>query len=111
MDLPAVQEGSDNTAANISNPYFESPVLSTNTPTAYGEANPPRLPSELISAMPDAAAAPARAAAGSSQNGEIAAKMPIAATQIAINARTGLDWIRNPEATIPMAPNNIANEE
>ena len=65
----------------------------------------------MINAMPDAAAAPARAAAGSSQNGEIAAKMPIAATQIAINARTGLDWIRNPEATIPMAPNNIANEE
>ena len=45
----------NNTAASISNPYFESPVLSTNTPTAYGEANPPRLPSELISAMPDAA--------------------------------------------------------
>ena len=54
----------NNTAANISNPYFESPVLSTSTPTAYGEANPPRLPSELISAMPDAAAAPAKAAAG-----------------------------------------------
>ena len=99
-----------NTAASISNPDFELPVLSSNTPTAYGAANPPRLPSELISAMPDAAAAPANAAAGSSQNGEIAAKIPIAATQIAINARTGLVWIRNPDATIPMAPSNIAPE-
>src|SRR6476659_4187905 len=99
-----------NTAASISNPYLESPVLSTNTPTAYGEANPPRLPSELISAMPDAAAAPANAAAGSSQNGEIAAKMPIAPTQIAVKASTGLDWIRKPDATKPMAPSSIAAE-
>ncbi len=84
--------------------------MSTNTPTAYGEANPPRLPSELISAMPDAAAAPAKAADGSSQNGEIAAKMPIAPTQIAANARTGLAWSRNPEATRPTAPSNMAPE-
>jgi hypothetical protein len=56
----------NNTAANISNQYFESPVFVDQPPRPRtAKENPPRLPSELMSAMPDAAAAPAKAAAGS----------------------------------------------
>ena len=97
------------TAASRYSPARASPVRSTRAPTAYGATNPPRLPSELIRAMPAAAAAPARAADGSSQKGEIAEKIPMAHTQMATIAHTGLACSRIAEASSPAEPSSIEN--
>ena len=48
-------------------PAFSLPVRSLSPPVMYGAANPLMLPSELISAMPPAAAAPVRNRDGSDQ--------------------------------------------
>ena len=52
------------------------PVASERTPVTYGATNPERLPSELISAIPAAAAAPVRYAVGSAQKDGNAASTP-----------------------------------
>ena len=49
-------------------PARSLPVRSCSAPVAYGAANPPRLPSELIRPIPPAAAAPVRKRVGSAQN-------------------------------------------
>ena len=59
--------------------------------------------------MPAAGAATARAADGSSQNGEIAEKMPIAQKQTATNASCGLVCSSSPDNSSPAAPSSIAN--
>ena len=41
-------------------PLYRLPILSPINPTAYGPAKPPRFATELIKAMPDAAANPVR---------------------------------------------------
>jgi hypothetical protein len=49
-------------------PSVGAPVISTTFPTRYALRIPPRLPSELISAIPVAAAGPRRSIGGSDQN-------------------------------------------
>src|SRR5437899_1641594 len=50
--------------------------MSLSAPTEYGPANPPRFPTELIRAMPPAAAVPLRNDVGSAQNGPNIHQMP-----------------------------------
>src|SRR5215469_11661242 len=50
------------------------PVAFRITPITHGPANPPRLPTELISAMPTAAAVPLKILVGIAQKGPIAEK-------------------------------------
>jgi hypothetical protein len=97
------------TADSRYSPARASPVRSTSAPTAYGATNPPRLPNELIRAIPAAAAAPASAAFGSSQKGEMAEKMPMAHTQMATIAHTGLACRRIAEPSSPTEPSSIEN--
>src|SRR5882724_1457648 len=59
-------------------------------PTANGLANPARLPSELITATPLAAPAPARNEVGSVQNRGFAVCAAMVATLIAANASSGV---------------------
>src|SRR5437763_12035949 len=54
-----------------------------------GPANPPRLPTALMSAMPLAAPVPRRNAVGNGQNGGVALYMPTAATESARKEATG----------------------
>src|SRR5207245_2957847 len=58
-------------------------------PMIDGPANPPRLPTALMSAMPLAAPVPRRNAVGSGQNGGVALYMPTAAMQSAANETAG----------------------
>src|SRR6202000_2259503 len=73
-----------------SSPAPKPPVLSLIQPIAYGPKNPARLPSELTAAMPPAAAAPDRNAAGSVQITGRQPKMPKPAIDNAIIFSTGL---------------------
>ena len=59
-------------------PAFSVPVASVSAPVMYGATKPARLPSELIYAIPAAAAVPVRKTLGSGQKTGSAPKMPIA---------------------------------
>lgn len=53
------------------------PVLSITTPTSVGPTNPPRFPTELINAIPPAAAVPLKNVVERAQKGAIADFNPI----------------------------------
>src|ERR1700761_5243498 len=55
-------------------------------PTAVGPKKPPRLPIELIQAMPDAAAVPVRIIEGNVQNGPLLPYRPIVAIDMPTKA-------------------------
>jgi len=63
------------------------PVLSVRIPTSIGPANPPRLPTEFISAIPPAAAVPPRNVVARAQKGPTVDFNPTKATVRAIIAR------------------------
>src|SRR3954449_3214145 len=73
---PAASGDSDSTRK----PVDVLPVASFTQPIKYGPPKPARLPIELISAMPPAAAVPDSHAVGSVQNTAKVQKMPMAAT-------------------------------
>src|SRR5262245_63926942 len=76
-------------------------------PIAYGPAKPARLPIELISAMPPAAAAPERKAAGNVQNTGRQPKIPKPATD---NAAIFIVGSSNAvEAAMPADATNSGN--
>jgi hypothetical protein len=50
-------------------PLYKFPVLRLIMPTAYGPAKPPRFATDVINAMPDAAANPARNSLGDAKYG------------------------------------------
>ena len=64
-------------------------VLSYTTPTRVGPTNPPRFPTELISAMPPAAAVPLKNVVERAQKGAIADFNPINASISATIAKYG----------------------
>ena len=66
------------------------PVRSRTRPMRYGPTNPPRLPSELISAIAPAAAVPLKNVVGSDQKTGIVLKTPIAATDSAMRPGIGV---------------------
>ena len=78
------------------------PVRSDSAPVAYGAAKPPRLPNELISAIPPAAAAPVRNLGGSAQKMGRALKTPIAAMITGII--TAIGWCRYSATGIAKPP-------
>src|SRR5437016_5313763 len=76
--------------------------MSLSAPTEYGPANPPRFPTELIRAMPPAAAVPLRKDVGSAQNGPSIHQIPNAVRDAAISVHTH-EW-KNTDMTVkPMA--------
>ncbi|MCY1376913.1 hypothetical protein D9M69_644420 [compost metagenome] len=72
-----------------------------------GAANPARLPTELMKAMPPAAAVPVRKEAGIDQNTGKAARMPMVAKLNATMANTGCS-INTPVATSPTPAISVA---
>ncbi len=50
-------------------PPYKLPVLWRIKPTAYGPTNPPRMPTEVINAMPEAAENPVRNSLGNDHKG------------------------------------------
>src|SRR6516165_12668626 len=86
VTMPAMIEH----AASSTRPSVVSPVASLIQPMAYGPTKPPRLPIELINAMPPAAAEPVRKPVGRVQNVALAAYTPIAQMVRVAAARTGL---------------------
>ena len=64
--------------------------MSISQPTTNGPSQPERLPIELISAMPPAAAVPASIVVGICQNGENALSTPETPRTSAANASTGV---------------------
>src|SRR5258705_339918 len=86
-------------------PMSVDPVRSTSQPISHGPRNPARLPMELMSAMPAAAAAPARMAVGRHQNCASEVVTPAIAKDIPHNAMAG----SRPKRTVtsqPAAPTN-----
>jgi len=71
-------------------PAFSDPVRSASAPVAYGATKPPRLPTELISPIPPAAAAPVRKRDGRAQKLGIALNTPIAVIVTGIITKSGL---------------------
>ena len=67
--------------ATANNPAVNPPVTSFSYPITYGATKPARLPIELISAIPPAAAVPLGNAAGNVQNNGAIANRPIAQTE------------------------------
>nr|WP_257232435.1 hypothetical protein [Streptomyces sp. Rer75] len=76
---------------------------SVSLPTMYGPKNPPRLPMELMAAMPTAAWVLDRLSVVSAQNGGSQAKAPIPVTASATTASPGW-WRRAITAARPTAP-------
>src|SRR5690348_10076537 len=75
----------------ISNsPPVKLPVASLIQPIAYGPAKPARLPIELITAMPAAAAVPDRTAVGNVQNTGSVPNTPQAPMAKAMTVNVGL---------------------
>src|SRR5471032_3321011 len=70
-------------------PMRLSCVVTLSHPTAYGETNPARLPTQLIPAIPTATEVPARNDDGMLQNNDSADNMPAAATLNQITASVG----------------------
>jgi hypothetical protein len=83
------------------------PVLSFTTPTRVGPKNPPRLPAELMSAIPPAAAVPLKKVVESAQKGPIADFNPTRAIISAIIARYG--FCRHALKPNPIAAAKAAN--
>src|SRR5438874_9947599 len=75
-------------------------------PTRYGPRNPPRLPTELISAMPAAAPVPLRNSDDIAQNGPSVPQIPTAAKESAASSAAGI--LRYAAAVKPTAPVNAA---
>src|SRR5690242_14934786 len=75
-------------------PSLLLPVASERTPVTYGATNPERLPNELTSPIPAAAAAPVRYAVGSAQKPGNAASTPHAQIVTATIASHGSDRYR-----------------
>ena len=67
--------------ADTISPAVKLPVISRAKPIRVGPTNPPRLPIELIAAMPAAALRPDRNSVGKVQNGGRAAMTPAMATE------------------------------
>ena len=67
---------------SIANPALYVPVQSKKNPTSDGPTKPPRLPMELIRAIPPAAPVPLRNEAVKAQKGPSAPQMPIAVMAI-----------------------------
>src|ERR1700694_5535341 len=83
-------------------PVKSVPVQSRNCPKIFGPKYPPRLPMELMAAMPAAAPAPLRNAVGSVQNTGRTEKKPQLAIQTATILIIGLVVIEarpNPTAS------------
>src|SRR5262245_17702778 len=78
------------------------PVRSLSQPTRNGASQPERLPIELMSAIPPAAAVPDNSIAGICQNGEKALSTPVTPRMSAANANTGDVW-NTPIKTSPTA--------
>src|SRR3954469_17015088 len=76
--------------------------MSSSQPTMNGPSQPERLPIELMSAMPPAAALPASSVVGSCQNGENALSTPETPTTSAANASAGV-FSKTPISTKPAA--------
>src|ERR1700749_36424 len=89
-----------------SSPAPKPPVLSLIQPIAYGPKKPARLPSELIAAIPPAAAAPDRKAAGNVQITGRHPKIPKPAIDNAIIFSTGLS--SPADAAMPAAATSSA---
>src|SRR6185437_9061787 len=73
---PAMSGNNDST----NSPFEVEPVVSLTQPIRYGPPKPARLPIELISAIPPAAAVPDSHAVGSVQNTAKVQNTPMAAT-------------------------------
>ncbi len=76
-------------AARPYRPPWIEPVCSSSRPNVVGATKPPRLPTELISAMTPAAIRASRYAWGIGQNSDEADLKPSAAKQIATKAKIG----------------------
>ena len=75
VDDPRGEHGADRAgSASATRPPSVEPVASFTRPTRYGPTKPPRLPIELISAIPAAAAVPLSSAAGIAQNTRVRAE-------------------------------------
>ena len=73
----SVAETNKDAPANAK-PAYKLPVLWPIHPSAYGPTNPPKLPTEVINAIPEAAEIPARNSFGSDQKGPLKLEIPIA---------------------------------
>src|ERR1700753_2077371 len=78
-------------------------VLSLTQPIKNGPRKPDRLPSELMTAMPAAAAAPERIAVGKHQNCEMVTTTQLVTTVSAIIATTRL-WLKATATSHASAP-------
>src|SRR4051794_27751315 len=111
MNLMIKRTVSASNAATSHKPSDTEPVVSLITPITYGAPNPARLATELISAMPAAAADPARNWFGICQNTGIALIVPTIASVSAIKARYGTFGTRKPRAPTATAPVSAARPQ
>src|ERR1700730_9828840 len=86
-------------AATKNNPPWKLPVISLIQPIIVGPTKPPRLPIELMVAIPAAAAEPDRNIVGMLHNGGFAELMPIL-TSVSANS-TASTLPANPASTRP----------
>src|SRR5579864_9378466 len=89
-------------AATTSSPPRNCPVEVRTSPMMYGPKNPPRFPTELMNAIPAAAAVADRSEVGIAQNGPIIEKTPTTATLT--NATAVAREVVPPASPIAMAP-------